>query len=106
MEELFAKLKNILADPEAATWLAVGFAGQALFFMRFFVQWIHSERQRRSIIPVAFWYFSLGGGATLLAYAIYRADPVFIVGQFCGLFIYARNLYFIMRARRDPGSIC
>jgi lipid-A-disaccharide synthase-like uncharacterized protein len=101
MEELILKLKDILADQEAATWLAIGFAGQALFFMRFFIQWIHSERQRKSIIPVAFWYFSLGGGATLLAYAIYRADPVFIVGQFCGLFIYSRNLYFIMHAKRD-----
>lgn len=106
MEELLTKIKLILDDPEAATWLAVGFAGQALFFMRFFVQWIHSERQRKSIIPVAFWYFSLGGGATLLTYAIYRADPVFIVGQFCGLFIYSRNLYFIMRARREAEQAC
>ena len=104
MEELLAKLKTILADPEASTWLVIGFAGQALFFMRFFVQWIHSERQRKSIIPIAFWYFSLGGGATLLAYAIHRADPVFIVGQFCGLFIYGRNIYFIMHANRNRSS--
>jgi lipid-A-disaccharide synthase-like uncharacterized protein len=104
MDELITKIKDILADPEAATWLAVGFAGQILFFMRFFVQWIHSERQRRSIIPTAFWYFSLGGGATLLTYAVYRADPVFIVGQACGLFIYSRNLYFIMRAKQEDAA--
>lgn len=108
MEEMVTKIKEIWADPDAATWLAIGFAGQTLFFMRFFIQWIHSERQRRSIIPVAFWYFSLGGGATLLAYAIYRADPVFIVGQFCGLFIYSRNLYFITRAKSEDtaGTPC
>lgn len=80
-------------------WLGVGFLGQAMFFMRFFVQWLQSERQRRSVIPVAFWYFSMAGGVTLLAYAIYRRDPVFIVGQSTGLFIYARNLYFIRRER-------
>lgn len=82
-------------------WLVVGFAGQALFTMRFIVQWWYSERQKRSIIPVAFWYFSLAGGATLLGYAIYRQDPVFIVGQAGGLFIYSRNLYFIYRERID-----
>jgi lipid-A-disaccharide synthase-like uncharacterized protein len=78
-------------------WLAVGFLGQAMFTMRFVVQWIHSERQRRSVIPVAFWYFSLAGGAILLTYAIYRMDPVFILGQAAGLFVYGRNLYFITR---------
>jgi lipid-A-disaccharide synthase-like uncharacterized protein len=82
-------------------WLVVGFAGQALFTMRFIVQWWYSERQKRSVIPVAFWYFSLAGGVTLLGYAIYRQDPVFIVGQAGGLFIYSRNLYFICRERRD-----
>jgi lipid-A-disaccharide synthase-like uncharacterized protein len=82
-------------------WLVIGFAGQALFTMRFIVQWWSSERQKRSVIPVAFWYFSLAGGATLLGYAIYRQDPVFIAGQAGGLFIYSRNLYFINRERRD-----
>jgi len=76
-------------------WLVVGFTGQALFSARFLVQWLHSERHRRSIIPVAFWYFSIAGGVVLLTYAIYRQDPVFIVGQLTGVFIYARNLYFI-----------
>ena len=78
-------------------WLGIGFLGQAMFSMRFLIQWFQSERQRRSIIPVAFWYFSILGGVTLLAYAIYRQDPVFILGQGAGLVIYARNLYFIRR---------
>jgi lipid-A-disaccharide synthase-like uncharacterized protein len=86
---------------QGINWLVIGFAGQALFTMRFIVQWWSSERQKRSVIPVAFWYFSLAGGATLLGYAIYRQDPVFIVGQAGGLFIYSRNLYFINRERRD-----
>jgi lipid-A-disaccharide synthase-like uncharacterized protein len=76
-------------------WLAIGFAGQALFSARFLVQWLVSERHRRSVVPLAFWYFSIAGGMTLLAYAIYRADPVFIVGQVGGLFIYLRNLQLI-----------
>jgi lipid-A-disaccharide synthase-like uncharacterized protein len=76
-------------------WLGIGLVGQSLFFMRFFVQWIASERERRSVLPVAFWYFSIAGGAVLLAYAIWRKDPVFIMGQASGLFIYGRNLYFL-----------
>jgi lipid-A-disaccharide synthase-like uncharacterized protein len=83
------------------TWVVIGFAGQALFSMRFLYQWIASERLRRSVIPEAFWYFSAAGGVTLLAYAIYREDPVFIVGQAGGLVIYARNIYFIWRHKRQ-----
>lgn len=83
-------------------WLVIGFCGQALFSMRFLIQWWASERQRRSVIPHAFWFFSLAGGVTLLSYAIYRQDPVFIVGQAGGLFIYSRNLYFIYRQRNLP----
>jgi lipid-A-disaccharide synthase-like uncharacterized protein len=82
-------------------WLAIGFTGQALFSMRFIIQWISSERQRRSIIPLAFWYFSIAGGLTLLTYAIYRQDPVFILGQSTGIFIYARNLYFIRKEQKQ-----
>ena len=85
-------------------WLAVGFIGQGLFSARFLVQWLTSERVRRSVIPVTFWYFSLAGGVTLLAYAIWREDPVFIVGQGAGLVIYARNLYFIWREKRENGA--
>ena len=84
-------------------WLGIGFLGQALFSMRFLVQWIASERARRSIIPNAFWIFSIAGGTTLLAYAIWRRDPVFIVGQAGGLLVYSRNLYFVLRDRRQAG---
>lgn len=80
--------------------LAVGFGGQALFSARFVIQWLASERAGRSVVPELFWYFSLAGGATLLAYAVYRADPVFMLGQGLGLFIYARNLWLIRRERR------
>jgi lipid-A-disaccharide synthase-like uncharacterized protein len=85
-------------------WLIVGFLGQALFSARFIVQWLSSEKIKKSVIPAAFWYFSVAGGATLLAYAIHRRDPVFIVGQAAGLFIYARNLQFLLRERREAGS--
>lgn len=79
-------------------WIIVGFIGQSLFFMRFFIQWLASEKAGRSVIPNAFWYFSMLGGVTLFAYALYRQDPVFIIGQSTGLFIYARNLYFLRKA--------
>ena len=85
-------------------WLIIGFAGQALFSMRFLIQWIKSEREKKSMIPIAFWYFSLAGGASLLVYAIHRKDPVFILGQATGLFIYIRNLYLIYRERREAAS--
>ena len=85
-------------------WLAIGFLGQALFSMRFLVQWICSERAGHSIIPIAFWYLSLAGGATLLIYAIWRRDPVFILGQGAGLFVYGRNLFLIYRSRRRAKS--
>ncbi|HTO62362.1 MAG TPA: lipid-A-disaccharide synthase N-terminal domain-containing protein [Bradyrhizobium sp.] len=77
-------------------WVVLGFVAQAFFTMRFVVQWIASERARASVIPVAFWFFSVGGGALLLVYALYRRDPVFIAGQALGLVVYLRNLYFIM----------
>jgi lipid-A-disaccharide synthase-like uncharacterized protein len=78
-------------------WLIIGFLGQALFSLRFIVQWIKSERMKRSVVPLAFWYFSLAGGVTLFAYAVHRMDPVFIVGQGSGIFIYLRNLWLIYR---------
>ncbi|GEO80210.1 lipid-A-disaccharide synthase N-terminal domain-containing protein [Pararhodospirillum oryzae] len=81
-------------------WTAIGFLGQFFFSLRFLVQWLSSERARRSVVPIAFWYFSVLGGATLLAYAIHQQDPVFIFGQGLGLLIYARNLVLIRRARR------
>ncbi|WP_442909828.1 lipid-A-disaccharide synthase N-terminal domain-containing protein [Hyphomicrobium sp.] len=90
-------------------WLGIGLAGQMLFTMRFLIQWIASEKQRRSVIPRAFWYFSLAGGFTLLAYAIRRADPVFIIGQASGILIYGRNLYFVAgrsRPAETTGTAC
>lgn len=85
-------------------WLTVGFLGQGLFSARFVVQWLKSEKLKKSVVPLAFWYFSLAGGVVLLAYAIHRTDPVFIVGQAAGVFIYLRNLHLIYRERRamDP----
>jgi lipid-A-disaccharide synthase-like uncharacterized protein len=80
-------------------WVLVGYVGQTLFAMRFIVQWIASERAGRSVIPVAFWFFSIGGGLVLLVYALYIRDPVFIIGQGLGLFVYLRNLYFVARER-------
>ncbi|SHH47203.1 lipid-A-disaccharide synthase N-terminal domain-containing protein [Cognatishimia maritima] len=85
-------------------WIAIGLGGQLLFTARFLVQWIASERAGRSVVPLAFWYFSVGGGLILLTYAIYRADPVFILGQSMGLFIYARNLWLIHKERRAGGQ--
>lgn len=82
-------------------WLAIGFLAQAMFTMRFVVQWIASERARRSIMPVTFWYFSVAGGLMLLAYSIYRLDPVFILGQAGGLIVYARNIQLIRTLRRE-----
>jgi lipid-A-disaccharide synthase-like uncharacterized protein len=79
--------------------LAIGFTGQGFFFMRFFWQWIVSEREKKSIIPISFWYFSLLGSIFLLTYAILRRDIVFIVGQSTGSIIYIRNLYLIHRER-------
>ena len=75
-----------------------------LFSMRFIVQWLATEKARASIIPETFWYFSFAGGAMLLAYAIYRMDPVFIIGQGMGLVIYARNIYFIWLGKREPSA--
>ena len=86
--------------PAEKIWLGIGFLAQLMFSMRFIVQWLASERARRSIVPETFWYFSFVGGAMLLAYAIYRVDPVFILGQAMGLVIYARNIYFIWNHRR------
>jgi len=68
--------------------------------MRFIIQWIKSEKEKKSVIPIAFWYFSLLGGTTLLSYAIYRQDPVFILGQSLGVFIYSRNLYLIYNEKK------
>lgn len=82
-------------------WLIVGLTGQILFSLRFLVQWLASEKEKRSIIPVSFWYFSIAGSFLLLAYAIHRQDPVFILGQSMGFGIYIRNLVLIDRHKKD-----
>ena len=82
-------------------WVVLGFVAQALFMMRFVVQWLASERAKRSVVPVAFWFFSVGGGFLLLIYAIQRQDPVFIAGQGLGLLIYIRNIWLIANERKS-----
>jgi lipid-A-disaccharide synthase-like uncharacterized protein len=80
-------------------WVVLGLVAQAMFTMRFVVQWIASERQGKSVIPIAFWFFSIGGGVLLLGYALYRKDLVFILGQAFGVFVYLRNLYLVLKER-------
>jgi lipid-A-disaccharide synthase-like uncharacterized protein len=84
-------------------WIGLGLIAQLMFSMRFLVQWIATERARASIIPETFWYFSFAGGLLLLSYAIYRLDPVFILGQATGVVIYSRNIYFIWLEKRVMG---
>jgi len=85
-------------------WVLLGLVAQVLFTMRFLVQWIASERVGHSVIPVAFWLFSIGGGLLLLIYALYRKDIVFIAGQSFGVFVYLRNLQFVLRDRKTTAS--
>lgn len=83
--------------PAEHTWVGIGLAGQACFFSRFLVQWLASERRGRSVVPRAFWYLSISGGLILLTYSLWRRDPVFILGQSVGLFVYLRNLMLLRR---------
>jgi lipid-A-disaccharide synthase-like uncharacterized protein len=82
-------------------WVLLGFVAQIMFTLRFIVQWIASERAGHSVVPLAFWLFSIGGGLLLLVYALYRRDPVFIAGQAFGVFVYLRNLQFVLRDRAN-----
>lgn len=106
---MLAKLTTWWAalSPAEMLWLFVGLTGQALFSARWLVQWLVTEKSRRSTMPDAFWYLSLLGGLLVLAYGLHRLDPVIILGQF-GVLIYARNLFFIRRERQaaapDPSS--
>src|SRR3977135_3576635 len=103
MTDLFNTLAAYLHDVFVIKfdgWVILGFVAQGLFTMRFVVQWIASERARKSVIPVGCWFFSIGGGVLLLIYALYRRDPVFIAGQALGLVVYVRNLYFIVVSGR------
>jgi len=85
-------------------WVLFGFLGQAAFSARFLVQWIVSERKGESVVPVAFWYLSLVGGLILTIYAIYKHDPVFIVGQGSGVIVYLRNLVLISRKQKKGAA--
>jgi lipid-A-disaccharide synthase-like uncharacterized protein len=87
-----------------AAWVAFGLAAQTMFFLRFLLQWIASERVKQSVVPETFWYFSIAGGAMLLLYAVHRADPVIMLGQLTGLVIYARNLSLIWAQKRLEAS--
>ena len=85
----------------AQIWVGIGLLGQSMFFMRFLVQWLASEKAGQSVVPTSFWFFSIAGALIVLAYAIYKVDPVFIIGQLMGLGIYSRNLVFIVRNRKS-----
>lgn len=85
-------------------WIAIGLFGQLLFSCRWLIQWLTSERMQRSVIPLAFWYLSIAGSLTLLAYALYRADPVFILGHMMNSVIYLRNLHFLFKERRTESA--
>lgn len=85
-------------------WVLLGFIAQAMFTMRFLVQWLASERAGHSIIPLGFWIFSIAGGLLLFVYALYRKDPVFIAGQGFGVFVYLRNLQFVIRDRKAAAT--
>ena len=101
LQTLMPLLPDSIATDPGQVMVIIGFSGQGLFAMRFIIQWLKSETQRKSVIPIAFWYFSIGGGLVLLFYALWRKDPVIICGQGLGLFIYLRNLYLIFRNDRS-----
>jgi len=86
-------------------WLVLGFSGQAIFAGRFLLQWLSSEREKKSVIPIGFWYMSIAGSVLLLLYAIHRVDPVFIVGQLFGFMVYLRNLQLIYQRRKQADVI-
>tara|TARA_R110002073_G_scaffold112989_1_gene249962 strand:- start:176 stop:514 length:339 start_codon:yes stop_codon:yes gene_type:complete len=85
-------------------WWVIGFGGQLVFASRFWVQWLASERAKKSVMPISFWWLSISGGLLSLCYAIYREDPVFIMGQVTGSVIYARNLMLIRESRRREAA--
>lgn len=98
--KILAQFMDVLATPIGV----VGMAGQMLFFSRFLVQWVVSEKRGRSTVPLSFWYLSIGGGLLLLWYALWRRDPVISIGQLVGLFVYGRNLMLIQRHKARAGN--
>ena len=98
---MYNLLKMMHADtPADAIWVTVGLLGQLMFTARFIVQWLASEKAGKSVVPIAFWYFSICGGLIVLAYGIHKFDPVIILGQLPGTVIYARNLWLIRAETR------
>lgn len=87
-----------------SSWVAIGLAGQFFFTMRFVVQWIATEKKKKSVIPVSFWYFSILGSLILLCYSLYRRDPVFILGQAFGITVYFRNLHFVRKEKNHAAN--
>ena len=107
LADLSQAVGHYFLDVFAGRWdigILIGYVAQFLFAMRFVVQWIASERAGRSVVPTAFWFFSIGGGLMLLGYAFYRKDPVFIIGQAFGVFVYLRNLYFVLREKKQGAA--
>ncbi len=106
MSEFLSDISAYFANLTLAEslWLGIGFFGQSLFFSRWIIQWVASERKAESQMPIAFWYMSLAGGLIVLAYAIHRRDPVFIAGQGIGSFVYLRNLMLIHQTRKRTVS--
>ena len=96
MIEYFQSLSNT-----EIFFLIIGFIGQAIFASRFIIQWLYSENKGESTIPIIFWYLSIFGGMGPLTYAIFREDPVIIIGQTFGIFIYLRNLFLIYKKKNN-----
>lgn len=108
MADMFSQLTNwlyVVFVEQFDGWIMLGLIAQAMFTARFVIQWIASERAKKSVIPVAFWFFSIVGGGLLFVYAIKRQDPVFIIGQGMGVFIYARNLWLIANERKAASTV-
>jgi len=101
MQQWIHQFAEVLSNP----WAAIGFFGQILFFSRWIVQWIVSERKKVSYVPLSFWFISLGGGLILFVYATYRHDPVFMVGQLVGIGNYTRNIMLILKNKRDLPAV-
>jgi lipid-A-disaccharide synthase-like uncharacterized protein len=110
LEGMIAQAVAAVAEQWAKTstsdliWHGIGLVGQCMFFMRFVVQWFASEKQKQSIVPESFWYWSIAGGTIVLIYSIHLINPVFILAQGMGLTIYSRNLYFIWRKKRQEAK--
>jgi lipid-A-disaccharide synthase-like uncharacterized protein len=100
MTEWISKILEKLKDP----WIIIGFVGQTFFYARFIIQWIASERAKKVVIPISFWYASIIGSVITLAYAIYRADPIFILGFSLNIIIYVRNLMLLKKDVRPDAA--